>query len=303
MGAVEHIADAIADEFPAIEIRRGEPMSAHTSFRIGGPVTAMVLPKNEGELCAVIARSRAAGVAPVVIGNGTNLLASDGALDLLVVKTHDGLGHMSAADGVVTAGSGVLLSRLAQFALANGLTGLEFAHGIPGTLGGAVCMNAGAYGGEMKDVVAETVALTPGNETVRHAGEANGFAYRHSRFSDSGEIVLSAQIRLKPGDPAAIRARMEELADKRRRSQPLNLPSAGSTFQRPAGHFAAALIEEAGLKGFAVGGAQVSEKHAGFVVNRGGATFQEVRELMAHIQQTVYERFGVTLTPEVKLLT
>ena len=196
----------------------------------------------------------------------------------------------------------MLLSRLANFALANSLTGLEFAHGIPGSLGGAVTMNAGAYDGEMKQVVVSTVCLTASGELEQVRGQAQDFSYRRSTFSDGRRLILGASLRLRPGDPTAIRARMEELSARRKEKQPLEYPSAGSTFKRPEGQFAAALIDRCGLKGCAVGGAQVSEKHAGFVINRGGATCGDVLRLIEHIQQTVFRQTGVALEPEVKLL-
>ena len=192
------------------------------------------------------------------------------------------------------------LSRLASFAAARSLAGLEFAHGIPGTLGGAVSMNAGAYGGEMKDVVTSVTYLDEGLSV--HETDDAGFSYRHSRFSDTGCIVLGAEVSLHEDDPDAVRERMRSLAERRRSSQPLDMPSAGSTFKRPAGGYAAALIDEAGLKGCAVGGAQVSEKHAGFVVNRGGASFDDVLRLIEHIQNEVYRVSGIELEPEVKII-
>ena len=200
------------------------------------------------------------------------------------------------------AGCGIPLARLAQTALACGLGGMEFAHGIPGSLGGAVSMNAGAYGGEMKDIVVTTQYLDESLEVREVHGAAHDFGYRHSRFSDTGAVILASTLRLTPGDPAAFRARMAELSEKRRASQPLELPSAGSTFKRPVGGYAAALIEQAGLKGYTVGGAQVSEKHAGFVVNRGGATFDDVLRLIDHIRAEVLRTSGIELETEVKII-
>jgi UDP-N-acetylmuramate dehydrogenase len=280
-----------------------EPMSAHCSFRIGGRARAMAMPSSAGEtvrLCRLLAQ---AGQAPLVIGNGTNLLVADGALDLFVIQMDDGMAAV-APDGEhgLRAGCGIPLARLAQKAQSLGLSGLEFAHGIPGTLGGAVSMNAGAYGGEMKDVVCTTRYLGADLEIHERSGAEQGFAYRRSAFSEGGDIILESVLTLAPGDPAEIQARMRELSEKRRAAQPLDVPSAGSTFKRPEGHFAAALIDEAGLKGFAIGGAQVSPKHAGFVVNRGGATFDDVMRLIAHIQETVLKNTGIRLEPEVKII-
>lgn len=287
---------------PGLPIKREEPMREHTSFRIGGPVDAMLLPRSAEELEKVSRAVRASGVRHLLLGNGSNLLVSDAPLDMLVIKTCDGLCSMTQEDGeTVSAESGALLSRIASFALACGLTGFEFAHGIPGTLGGAVFMNAGAYGGEMKDVVTSTDALC-GLEHRIFCGTENEFSYRHSRYSDTDDVVLSARLKLKPGDPTEIRVRMEELSAKRRASQPLSMPSAGSTFKRPVTGYAAAMIQEAGLKGYTVGGAQVSEKHAGFVVNTGGASFEDVLRVMEHVTDTVYRKFGVMLSPEVRII-
>ena len=207
---------------------------------------------------------------------------------------------MSGQGNQLYAEAGVTLARVAVFAQQNGLSGLAFAHGIPGSVGGAVCMNAGAYGGEMKDVLTSVVWLD--RDLALHESADAGLSYRHSCFSDTDDMVVRARVRLSPDDPEAIRERMRVLADRRRASQPLELPSAGSTFKRPAGGYAAALIDQAGLKGCAVGGAQVSEKHAGFVVNRGGATFEDVLRLMEHIQETVFRDSGIALEPEVKIL-
>lgn len=288
---------------PALEIRENEPMREHTSFKIGGAVAAMVLPKSQNELALVSRAAYQAGIEPLLIGNGTNLLVCDAPLNRLAVKTFDGLcGIELLEETTIRAESGLLLSRLAAFALSHSLAGLAFAHGIPGTVGGAVSMNAGAYGGEMKDVIATVTALNAKGEFFQSAGLENQFSYRHSRFSNSEDIVVSAEFKLTKGDPAEIKANMDALASKRRASQPLNMPSAGSTFKRPAAGYAAAMIEQAGLKGFGIGGAQVSEKHAGFVINRGGATFEDVIKTMEHIQETVFQKFGVMLSPEVKII-
>jgi UDP-N-acetylmuramate dehydrogenase len=278
-------------------------MKNHTSFRIGGPVSAMFFPKAPEEFRAVCRILRELGSKPLILGNGTNILAGDGPIDRIAVKTQVGLDDIRlTGETEMTAECGALLSRLAVFALEHALTGLEFAHGIPGTLGGAVAMNAGAYGGEMRDVVYKTTALMDWSSPFDIVGADHGFSYRRSRFSDSGDIILSSVIRLKKGDPGEIKCRMEELAGKRRESQPLTMPSAGSTFKRPKRGYAAALIEQAGLKGYAVGGASVSEKHAGFIVNRGGAGFSDVMAVMDHVRDEVERQFGVTLEPEVKII-
>lgn len=303
MRITDDVIGSVRARLPHLRMLINEPMSAHCSFRIGGRVRAMAMPASAEEtalICRLLAR---AGQTPLVIGNGTNLLVADGELDLFVIKMDEGMAQIEpdGADGL-RAGCGIPLARLAQKAQSLGLSGLAFAHGIPGTLGGAVSMNAGAYGGEMKDVVRATRYL--GEDFVIHerSGAEQGFAYRHSAFSDSGDIILESVLALAPGDPAEIQAEMRTLSEKRRAAQPLDVPSAGSTFKRPEGHFAAALIDAAGLKGFAVGGAQVSPKHAGFVVNRGGATFDDVQRLIAHIQETVFRDTGIRLEPEVKII-
>lgn len=303
MDTISRALGTLTERYPLADIRRDEPMSRHTSFRIGGPVRAMLFPRTAEELRGFVAALREEGVEPFVFGNGTNLLVQDGELDIVAIKTHDGLSQIrQTGETEITAGSGVLLSRLAVFAQERGLGGLEFAHGIPGTLGGAVSMNAGAYGGEMKHVVVKTAALTPGGEVVSIEGEAHGFSYRKSRFEESGEIILESTLSLYKKDPGEIAREMETLSKRRRESQPLHLPSAGSAFKRPKTGYAAALIDEAGLKGFRVGGAAVSEKHAGFIVNLGGATFDDVLAVMEHVKNTVLERCGVELEPEVRII-
>lgn len=287
--------------FPALEIRENERMRNHTSIKIGGRVTAMLLPESVGELQGVLTFLKSRGLRTLVLGNGTNMLVDDRDLDLFVVKT-GGVQDMACGEGEVTASCGVSLARLAMFSADCGLAGLEFAHGIPGTLGGATLMNAGAYGGEMKNVVIQATVLSDDGTVQTIGGDALGFVYRGSRFSASGEIILSCVLGLRPDDSGAIRARIHELAERRRQSQPLNLPSAGSTFKRPATGYAAAMIDEAGLKGYTVGGAAVSPKHAGFVVNQGDASFDDAMAVIRHVQDTVYEKFGVLLEPEVKII-
>ncbi len=286
---------------PELTILENEPMSRHCSFRIGGACDAMLLPSSIEDVEAVCALLAECGEKPFLMGNGTNLLVTDAPLHRIVLRMGEEFSRVDPVNGTaLRAESGATLSRLALFAAARGLAGLEFAHGIPGTLGGAVSMNAGAYGGEMKDVVTSVTYLDK-DLSLRETDDA-GFSYRHSRFSDTDCIVLGAKISLHEDDPDAIRERMRSLAERRRSSQPLDMPSAGSTFKRPAGGYAAALIDEAGLKGYTVGGAQVSEKHAGFVVNRGGACFDDVLRLIEHIQSEVYRVSGIELEPEVKII-
>ena len=260
-------------------------------------------PASAEETAAVCRIVRDGGAQPLLIGNGTNLLVTDGNVDRIVVQMGERMADVERADAThLRAGAGIPLARLAQAALGYGLAGLEFAHGIPGSLGGAVSMNAGAYGGEMKDVVAATRYLDHDLNLREAVGAEHDFGYRHSVFSDTDCVVLGSTLALTPGDPEEIRARMMDLSERRRSRQPLDLPSAGSTFKRPAEGYAAALIDAAGLKGYAVGGAQVSEKHAGFVVNRGGATFDDVLRLMDHIRSEVLRTSGVELEPEVKII-
>lgn len=289
--------------FPGGEARENEPMSRHTSFHIGGNARIMLLPKTAEELSYALELTEKSGVRRLIMGNGTDLLVSDKPLEMTVIKTHDGLSDISlCGECEIEAGCGALLSRISAFAAAKSLSGLEFAQGIPGTLGGGLAMNAGAYGGELKDVLLSVTALDGNGKRLFLSAEECDMSYRHSVFSDGKLTAVSARLRLTRGNETDIRAKMEELAEKRRASQPLNMPSAGSTFKRPENGYAAALIDGAGLKGFSVGGAQVSEKHAGFVVNTGNATFDDVLRLMEHIRNTVYGASGIMLEPEVKII-
>ena len=287
---------------PQLELREQEPMSSYTTFRIGGPARLIALPRCRKEAIAAVQAARELDISPFFLGNGSNLLVSDQGYDGFVLKTA-GLDDVQEVNHRLRAESGIPLARLAMAALGRELTGLEFAHGIPGTLGGGVTMNAGAYGGELVQVLTSVTFLNEAGDEVTLPVEECALTYLHSLFTDHPEwLILEAEFALTPGDPAAIKAKMDELAQKRRSKQPLDLPSAGSTFKRPEGHFAAALIEQCGLKGVGVGGAQVSEKHAGFVVNRGGATADDVRRLMELIQNTVLRETGIALEPEVKFL-
>ena len=290
-----------ADYLPDMEYEKDAPLDRYTSFRIGGPARRMAFPRSGEAAVLLVSHALELGARPFVLGNGTNVLFPDEGVERLVICTRDmACVAAGAVAGEITAECGASLAKIAVFAQKAGLSGLEFAAGIPGTVGGAVCMNAGAYGGEMKDVVTSVTYLDE-DLSVRETDDA-GFSYRHSRFSDTGCIVLGAEVSLHEDDPDAVRERMRSLAERRRSSQPLDMPSAGSTFKRPAGGYAAALIDEAGLKGCAVGGAQVSEKHAGFVVNRGGASFDDVLRLIEHIQNEVYRVSGIELEPEVKII-
>ena len=296
----------IAEKLPQVEYTANEPMSRHTSFRIGGAAKRIAYPSNGSELTALLDAAEECKVRTLVIGNGTNLLVADEGIEALVIDTSRRLIKaelMAGDDTLIYAEAGVSLAALAVFAEKQGLTGLEFAHGIPGTVGGAVVMNAGAYDGEMKQVIEGASVRFAGGEQRFMSGEELDFSYRHSFLSDHPDaVVLYALCRLKKGDRTAIREKMDELMARRRASQPLDKPSAGSTFKRPAGYFAGPLIEKNGLKGASVGGAQVSEKHAGFVINTGGATAADVLTLIKKIQDTVCEKDGVRLETEVKII-
>jgi len=300
MDRFELLKNALSAACPALELRTEEPMSRHTSFRIGGPAALMALPKTKGEAAAAVKTARELGITPFFLGNGSNLLVPDEGYEGFVVKLSGELNQVREVNGQLEAGGAVSLARLSQAAQARGLTGLEFAHGIPGSVGGAVTMNAGAYGGEMAHVV---TAVTCMDETGRVETVTDfDFSYRHSAFSDGRRLILGAAFRLEQGDRESIKARMDELYAQRHTKQPLEYPSAGSMFKRPAGHFAAALIDQCGLKGLTVGGAQVSEKHAGFVVNRGGATCADVLALVEQVKARVLAQTGVELEMEVRIL-
>ncbi len=286
---------------PDLDLREQEPLSACTTFRVGGPARMLLYPRTVGELATILRTCVQFHETPLILGNGSNVLAPDEGLEQVVICTKN-LADIALAGTTLTVGAGCTMARMATAALQAGLTGLEFAHGIPGTVGGGAVMNAGAYGGELKDVVTRVDCLTLSGEPVVKEGAALDFGYRHSCFEDGSLVIVSVTLCLQPGDPAQIKARMDELSAKRRTSQPLEYPSAGSTFKRPEGYFAARLIQDCDLKGCAVGGAMVSPKHAGFVINTGGATCRDILDLIAHIQQTVAARTGVQLELEVRLL-
>jgi len=296
------LACELESTFPNLTVREHEPMRAHCSFRIGGPADVFVEPAFDMELSALRRFLREKGITPVVVGNGTNLLVRDEGIRGVVIRFGEDFSGIRLEGDRIIAEAGATLTRLAVFARDHGLSGLEFAHGIPGSLGGAVMMNAGAYGGEMKDVVTSVRYMNEFGSIGQADGAELEFGYRKSRFAGTNDIILGAVLQLTPGDPEEIRAKMTELWEKRSASQPLEKPSAGSTFKRPWKGYAAAMIEEAGLKGRSVGGAQVSEKHAGFIINTGDATFADVRALMTEVQDAVEEKFGVRLQPEVRIV-
>ena len=285
-----------------VEILVAEPMKNHTTFRIGGPADALALPKTPEEVAEVVHFCNEHAQPYYVLGNGSNLLVSDEGYRGLVLQLYRNFNDIQVNGETITVQSGAMLAAVARTAYQTGLTGLEFASGIPGTIGGAVVMNAGAYGGEMKNVLKEVTVLTKEGEVLVIPAKALELGYRTSVIPKNGWIVLGAVLQLKKGDQEQILARMEELKEQRITKQPLDLPSAGSTFKRPEGYFAGKLIMDAGLRGFTVGGAQVSEKHCGFVVNRGNATAADVWELICEVKRRVKEMTGVELEPEVKLL-
>lgn len=292
----------IFDRLPCYKIKENEPLAKHTSFRIGGPAELMVFPSNRDELQTALRCAAEAGEKPRILGAGTNILAPDEGVRGLVVCLRDTFMGLTLLDDThIEAMSGMTLAKTAMFAARNGLSGLEFAHGIPGTVGGAIYMNAGAYGGEIRDVAIETEFMRLDGTVERVSGQAQGFGYRTSAFQGREGVIVSAVFALKPGNEMEIREKIYELNQRRRDSQPLELPSAGSTFKRPKEGYAAALIDQAGLKGFTVGGAQVSEKHAGFVVNRGGATAADVLRLIDAVRERVLQTSGIELEPEVRL--
>ena len=301
----EELDKLLSERLPSVKVACDEPMSRHTSFRVGGPAARMAFPATGEELAALVEIASACDARPLIIGKGTNLLAADGGLDRLVIDTSAAMNKLEEIEpGVLSAEAGVSLAQLAVFAQQRGWKGLEFAHGIPGTVGGAMCMNAGAYDGEMKQVVRSVTLLIPGEGVRKLSGEEMEFGYRRSILTEHPDwVVLSAEVQLQPGDPAEIWKRMVELMDRRRASQPLEFHSAGSTFKRPVGYYAGTLIDQCGLKGLTVGGAQVSEKHTGFVINRGGATCADVLEVIRQVQACVRKNKGVHLEPEVRIIT
>ena len=285
-----------------VEILVAEPMKNHTTFRIGGPADALALPKTPEEVAEVVRFCHEHAQPYYVLGNGSNLLVSDEGYRGLVLQLYRNFNDIQVNGETITVQSGAMLAAVARTAYQTGLTGLEFAYGIPGTVGGAVYMNAGAYGGEMKDVLVSVTYLTREGEIVTEDAANLDLSYRHSIFEENGGCILSAKFHLKRGDSAAIKARMDELMQKRIDKQPLDKPSAGSTFKRPVGAFAAALIDQCGLRGYRHGGAAVSEKHCGFVVNLGGATCADVLALCDEVRAIVKEKTGYELEKEIRVV-
>ena len=292
----------ISAYLPGIELRFEEPMAKHTSFRIGGAAEVMAFPKNAEELSQILHKSALLDAKPAILGAGTNVLAPDEGIRGLVICLKDCLGGMEQLDDTrIRVMAGVTMTRAAVFAANLGLSGMEFAHGIPGTVGGGVYMNAGAYGGEICQICESVDVMDLSGRLTTRTCEQMGFSYRHSILEEESGIVVNVVFRLVHGDSNAIRARMKELQGKRSASQPLDLPSAGSAFKRPVGGYAAALIDQAGLKGFTVGGAAISTKHAGFAVNLGGATAADVKTLLTQVSDRVFENSGIRIEPEIRI--
>lgn len=302
MSKITEFVAYFGENYPDLELKTNQPMSKYTSFRIGGDVELLALPQNEEQLAALLKMSKMLDIHCAILGAGTNVLAPDEGIRGLVICLKDALNGMEQiGETEIRVMAGVTMSRAAVFAANLGLGGLEFAHGIPGTIGGGVYMNAGAYGGEIKDVCTRVRIVDMEGNGRWLTNEEAAFSYRHSAIEDNPWIVVAAEFRLEPKPAAEIKEKMLELINKRRASQPLDLPSAGSAFKRPVGGYAAALIDQTGLKGFRIGGAAVSEKHAGFVVNLGGATANDVKQLLKEVSDRVYDAQGIRLEPEVRI--
>ena len=299
---IKALQTALLEKLPSTRVREEEYLRHHTTFKIGGPADLFVEPTTMAELSFALRTIHEFDVPVTIIGCGSNILVKDGGIRGAVVSVRHMTQIMDCNDNVLCIGSGYMLKDASEFAWENGLTGLEFAIGIPGTLGGAVFMNAGAYDGEMSHVVTAVRAVDFQGNIKEYDASHLDFAYRHSIFHDNHEVIGEVIMTLKPGDKAAIKARMDELTEKRESKQPLEFASAGSTFKRPPGYFAGTLIEQTGLKGLSVGDAQVSHKHAGFVINTGSASAKDVLDLIAEVQRRVYDQHGVHLEPEVRMI-
>ena len=299
----DDIRKELGEGIPGVCIEENVPMAQYTSFRAGGKARMMVIPADAEQLSAVLGVLSGSGVQYMVLGNGTNILVKDSGYDGVIVKIGSGFDYVRQEGCRLVCGSGTRMSVAAKAALEGGLSGFEFASGIPGFTGGAVFMNAGAYGGEMKDILrrAKIVSKDGSHEFYMTADELE-MGYRHTKLHDTGDIVTEVEFVLEEGNRTQIKAKMSELMEKRNSKQPVNFPSAGSFFKRPEGYFAGKLIQDAGLKGLSVGGAQVSELHSGFIINRGGATATDILQLMEMIQARVFDEFGVRLETEVRII-
>ena len=298
----EEIIKRLEQTVESDQFLREEPMKKHITFRVGGPAACFLTPSTKEQIREILHICQEEKTPYFILGNGSNLLVSDQGFDGVVLQVYKNMNQVTVEGEHLRVQAGALLSATARKALEAGLTGMEFAAGIPGTMGGAVVMNAGAYGGEMKDILESVTVLTPEGEQKELKNEELQLGYRTSVVKEKGYIVLEAVLSLKKGDPEAIKSRMDELKEQRVTKQPLEYPSAGSTFKRPDGYFAGKLIQDAGLRGYQVGGAQVSEKHCGFVINKENATAKDVVDLIHDVQRIVYEKFQVQLETEVKFL-
>ena len=299
---MEHMLSQLKSFLKPNQIQTRVQMKEHTSMRVGGEAAVLVLPSSAKEVAEVVKALKLANVPHAVMGNGTNLIVSDSGYSGVIIKLADNFAAISVTEDEVSAQAGASLAAVSNAAWKAGLSGLEFASGIPGTIGGAVAMNAGAYDGEMKDLVIKTTSMDENGGIIQLYGEQHEFGYRKSVIQRNRLMVLEATIKLQKGDPDVIKEKMQCLNARRREKQPLNLPSAGSVFKRPPDHFAGKLIEEAGLRGFRIGGAQVSDKHCGFIVNTGDATAADVIALIQWVKEKVFQKFGVVLEEEVKIL-
>ena len=295
---IKKFCDLLGEE----RVFTGEAMSRHTTFKIGGPADYFLMPDKDTDVGRIVKICKESAIPYFILGNGSNLLVGDGGYRGAVIQIYKNMSAVTVEGTKITVQAGGLLSSVAAAAKNAALTGFEFAGGIPGTMGGAVVMNAGAYGGEMKDVLTEVTVMDEEGEIVTLPADKLELGYRTSIIKTAGYIVLEAKLQLKEGNPEVIRETMKDLTIRRTTKQPLEYPSAGSTFKRPEGYFAGKLIMDSGLAGYQVGGAQVSEKHCGFVINAGGATARDVRTLMDNVRDIVYKKYGVTLEPEVKFL-
>lgn len=291
-----------SQQLSTMKVLQNEPMARHTTFKVGGPADWMAFPQSEEDIVRALQAAKEAGMPVTVIGNGSNLIVRDGGIRGLVIKIGRNLSEISVDQHNVIAQGGATLRKVANFALEHSLSGFEFAAGIPGNVGGAACMNAGAYGCEMAKVIHNVQAVTREGEIRCASVQELDFGYRQSKIRNEGWIVTRVFYNLSPDDAAEIRKRMEEYDARRSASQPLDYPSAGSVFKRPEGHYAGKLVQDSGLKGYAIGGAQVSPKHAGFIINTGAATAQNIEDLIQHIQKTVWDQFGVSLETEVRMI-
>lgn len=296
------VIEALREFVPSENIHIQEPMAAHTTFRVGGPADCLVELENTEQLRRIQHYFHLIEMPSFVLGNGSNVIVSDGGYEGVILQIGSRMNKITVEGTHVVAQAGALLSQTARTAMENGLTGMEFASGIPGTVGGGVVMNAGAYGGEMSQIVKTVTVVNSEGEIMVLENESMEFAYRYSTIRNHPFVVTEVSFELKQGDKEEIRAKMEELSEKRRKKQPLEFPSAGSTFKRPEGHFAGQLIMDAGLRGFQIGGARVSDKHCGFVVNAGNATAADVMDVICEVQERVKEKLQVDLEPEVVLL-